>query len=82
MYPKCKNTAHDHENWNGDRYGGYCLDCDNAGVPDLIAEIDRLRAENAELRTFKRCENCYAMIPASAEGYRCVMCKAMEAVKP
>lgn len=27
------------------RYGGYCLDCENAGVPDLMEELDGTRGE-------------------------------------
>lgn len=61
-YPRCKNTRYDHgcHPAYAKRYGGYCLECANAGVDELMevnlaaeAELaalrDRLAAAEAEL---------------------------------
>ena len=45
-FPKCKNefspdVAHP---YHAKKFHGYCFDCANAGVPELVAEIERLRA--------------------------------------
>lgn len=45
-YPFCRNRIYDHECHPvyAQRYDGYCLDCSNAGVPDLVEDLERLRA--------------------------------------
>ena len=44
---KCKNTRYDHECHPiyAAKYDGYCLNCANAGVPDLDGQIADLRAQ-------------------------------------
>lgn len=39
--PKCKHCPQ--QNYHGQRYGGYCLDCSNCGVPELVDANDALR---------------------------------------
>jgi hypothetical protein len=47
--PKCKNTRYDHEchPHYARKYNGYCLDCENAGIPERDEELDRVRAQLA-----------------------------------
>ena len=44
---KCRNTRYDHECHPiyAAKYDGYCLNCANAGVPDLDWQIADLRAQ-------------------------------------
>ena len=44
--PRCRNTIHDHpcHPAYAKRYDGYCLDCANAGVPELASRIAELEA--------------------------------------
>lgn len=47
--PSCRNTVcakncHPHY---FRKFDGYCLECMNAGVPDLMEEVERLRAQIA-----------------------------------
>lgn len=54
-YPLCRNPnigEHECHPAYAKRYDGFCSDCANAGVPDLLAERDQLRAEVAELRGY------------------------------
>lgn len=48
QYPKCRHCSG--ENHYGQKYDGYCFDCHNHGVIDLIDERDAavLRADRAE----------------------------------
>jgi hypothetical protein len=49
----CKNTTayrHECSPAEAERYGGYCLDCANAGAPHLLARVRELEADNARLR--------------------------------
>jgi hypothetical protein len=47
---KCKGCSRaNHPHYNR-KYHGYCLDCANAGVPDLRDRIEELEAEVASLR--------------------------------
>lgn len=48
----CKNASHRHEchPYYAKKYDGYCLECANAGIPDLIEELDRERAAHRETR--------------------------------
>lgn len=43
---KCRNRVYDHECHlhYAKKYNGYCLDCANAGVPDLLERIEDWRA--------------------------------------
>lgn len=45
-YPLCRNTAYEHEchPHYAKRHDGYCLDCFNAGVPELAADAARWKA--------------------------------------
>jgi hypothetical protein len=52
----CRNTTYKHacDPRYARKYGGYCLDCANAGVPDKDAENARLRARVADLEVALR----------------------------
>lgn len=43
---KCKNSAYDHNCHPSyaKKYDGFCLDCANAGVPELFQRIEDWRA--------------------------------------
>ena len=58
---KCRNCAR--PNYYGDKYGGYCFDCNDAGIPDLLAEIESLRAEVARLKEAARLTNVETIQP-------------------
>lgn len=59
-FPLCKNQTNGHLNYYGSRYHGYCLECANAGIEELVAERDELLALLRELVNAVR-----------ADGVRC-----------
>jgi hypothetical protein len=50
----CKNARYRHHAhpYYFKKYGGYCLECANAGVPDLIERIENWRAWVAKIIGF------------------------------
>jgi hypothetical protein len=70
----CENTTayrHECSPAEAERYGGYCLDCANAGVPDLLARVRELEADNARLRgmvdELRAGDPAYELAKATAE---------------
>jgi len=47
--PVCKGCKADNHPAYDKRYGGYCLDCHNAGVPELDDQIRELTTQRDEL---------------------------------
>ena len=69
-HPKCKNCTS--PNCYGDRYDGFCLQCHNAGVPELMEQIADRDRQLKELREV--CERikkvCWWLMDAPHEDYQ------------
>lgn len=54
--PRCRNAAYDHpcRPHYAKKYDGYCLDCANAGVPELAERVRELESEVAALRESRK----------------------------
>lgn len=58
----CRNTvagSHKCHPYYAMKYDGYCLECANAGVPELEAEVARLRARNELLERLVEVSRAY-----------------------